>query len=84
MFVNSSLVVCDHNRPDKVYSDDPKDSNRSAKKDDAAVGYHDPQSGQKYILMINQAIQASGLENHSLCLMQCFLNGVHISEVLKF
>ena len=31
--------------------------------------------------MINQAICINGLENHSLCPMQCYLNGVHISEV---
>ena len=34
--------------------------------------------------MINQTIHIDGLENHLLCLMQCCLNGVHISEVTKF
>ena len=48
------------------------------------VWYQDPQSGQKFILLINQAICINGLENHLLCPMQCHLNGVHISEVLKF
>ena len=51
---------------------------------DAAVGCQDPQNGQKYILMINQAICINILENHLLCPMQCHLNGIHISGVTKF
>ena len=51
----------------------------------AAVGYQDPQSGQKYILIINQAICINGLDNHLLCPMQCCLNGgMHISDIPKF
>ena len=34
---------------------------------DATVGYQDPQSGQKFMLMINQALCMNGLENHLLC-----------------
>ena len=78
------LVIHDHNSTVYVYSYDPRDGHRSAKTVDIAVGYHDPQSGKKYILMINQAIHIKGLENHLLCPMQCHLNGVHISEVSKF
>ena len=51
---------------------------------DAAVGYQDPQSEQKFILMINQAIFINTLENHLLCPMQCHLNGVQDTEVPKF
>ena len=49
-----------------------------AKTVDAAVDYQDPQSGQKFILVINQAICVNGLDNHLLCPMQCCLNGVHV------
>ena len=35
---------------------DPKDGHKTAKKVDATDGYQDPQSRQKYILMIDQAI----------------------------
>ena len=48
------------------------------------MGYQDSQSGQRFILMINQAICIKSLENHMLCPMQCCVNGVHISEVHKF
>ena len=79
VFGDNCLVIHDHNRSVNVYSYDPKDSHRSAKTVDAAVGYQDSQSGQKFIFMINQAICIEGLDNHLLCPMQCHLNGVHIS-----
>ena len=82
---DNCLVLHDQNRQVNVYSYDPKDGHRSAKTVDAAVGYQDPQSGQKFILMINQAICIDGLVNHLLCPMQCPLNGVHFrSEAYEF
>ena len=36
------------------------------------------------MLVINQAIEIPHLQNHLLCPMQCWLNGVHISELPKF
>ena len=72
---DNCLVIYDHYRPVNVYHYDPKYGHRSAKTVDAAVGYQDPKSGQKFIL-INQAIWIDGFVNH--------LNGMHISEVLKF
>ena len=64
-----TVVINDHNIPVNVYSYDPKDDHRSAKTVDVTVGYQDPQSGQKFILMINQAIHFVGLDNHLLCPM---------------
>ena len=81
---DKGLVIHDHNRPVNVYSYDPKDGHKSAKTVDATVGYQDPQSGQRFILMINQAICIDGVVNYLLCPMQCCLNEVHISEVSKF
>ena len=60
-----------------------QNGHRSAKTVDAIVGYQDSQSGQKFILMMNQAICIDGLVNHLLCPMQCHLNSVQISEVPK-
>ena len=42
---DNCLISHDHNRPVNVYSYDPKDGHRSAKKVDGAVGYQDPWSG---------------------------------------
>ena len=77
---NNCSVICDHNRPVNIYSYDPRDGHRSAKTVDVAVGYHDPLSGQRFILMIKGAICIDGLVNHFLCPMQCSLNGVQISK----
>ena len=49
------LVFHDHNRPVNVYSYDPKDDHRIAKTVYFVVGYQDPQSGQKFILILNKA-----------------------------
>ena len=73
---DNCLVIHDYNRPVNVYSYDPKDCHRSAKTVDATVGYQDPQIGQKFILVINQAICIDGLLNHLLCPMHCCLNQV--------
>ena len=81
---DNCLVILDQNRPVNVYSYDPKCGHKGAQIVDATVGYQDPQSVQKSILMINQAICINGLENYLLCWMQCHPNGVHISKVPKF
>ena len=81
--VDNCLVFHGHNRPVNVYSYDPKDGHRSVKTVDDTVGYQDLQRGQKFILMINQAICIDCLVNHLLCPMQCSLNGVYVSEVSK-
>ena len=52
---DNHLVTHDHNRPVNIYIYNPKDGHRT-KTVDAAVEYQDPQSGQKYFLMINQGI----------------------------
>ena len=81
---DNCLVIHDHYRPVNVYSYYPKDGHRSANTVDVTVGYQDPQSGQKFILIICQAIYIHVLENLLLCPMQCHLNGMYISKVPKF
>ena len=78
------LGIYNHNRPVNIYSYDPKDGHRNAKTVDATVGYQDLQSGQKFMLVINQAICIDGLDNHLLWPMQWHVNGVHINEFPKF
>ena len=84
VFANNCLVIHDHNKPVNVYSCDPKDCNKSVKMVNATVVYQEPKSGQKFILVINEAINIDGLVNHVLCPMQLWLNGVYINEVPKF
>ena len=58
-----------------------KNLGQSAKIVDTTAWYQGPQIGQMFFLMTNQTICIDVLEGHSLCSMQCHLNGVHISEV---
>ena len=81
---DNCVVLHDHNKPGNLYSYHPKDGQGSAKTVDAAVEYQDQKSGQKFILMINQAIQINGLESHLLSPMQCCLSCMYIIEVTKF
>jgi len=78
------LVVNDHCRPVNVYGFDPSDGSKSARIVDAAIKYISPFTGEKFILMINQAIEIKGLDHHLLCPMQCRLNGARINELPKF
>ena len=82
--VGDIFFVIHYHKPVNIYSYNLKDGHRSSKTVDAPVGYQDPQSVQKFILMKNQAIFINSLEYQLLCPMQCLLNGVQISEVRKF
>ena len=68
---DNCLVIHNYNWQVNAYSYDPKDGHRSAKTNVAPVGYHYPQSDQRLILTINQAICIDGLVNHLLCPLQC-------------
>ena len=81
---DNSLVIHYHNKPVNIYIYNSKNGHRSAKTVDVPVGYQEPQSEQKFILVMNQAICINGLENLLLCPMHYHLNGVHNSEVSKF
>ena len=81
---DNSLLIYDHDRPINDFSYDTKDSHKYTKTVNTRVSDDDPDSGQKYILMINQAVQISGLANHHLCPMWCHLSSVQIHEVSKF
>ena len=50
---DNSLDIHDLNDSVNVYSYESKDGHKSAKTVDVTVGYQDPQSEQKFILMIN-------------------------------
>lgn len=55
------LIIHDHSRPVNVFSHDLNDSNKCVRSVDAAVCNDNPYGGKKYILLIIQEIQISGL-----------------------
>ena len=77
------LFIHDHNRTDNVYSYDPKDGYRSAKTVNATVGYQDAEQSE---VSLNDKPSNMHLwpSQPSHFPIQCHLNGVQISEVLKF
>ena len=67
-----SVTGYDHSRP-KTY-----------KIVDAVVGHEDPETGEEYMLVINQAIYIPGLKHNLLCPMQLRMNDVSVNETPKF
>ena len=78
------LIVHDHNRSVNLYGYNPKAGLKHACIVNAAVAYIVPETGQIFIISINQAIEMKGLGHHHHCLMQCCMNGVLINEVPNF
>ena len=84
VLAKEALIIHDYGRPVSVYSYDKEDGCKEYRTVSAAVAYDHPQTGQVYMLVINQAIKIPLLQNHSLCPMQCWLNGIKISEMPEF
>ena len=55
---DNCLAIHDQNRTVNVYNYDPKDGHRRAKTVNATVGYKDPKSWQKYILMMKKLFKS--------------------------
>ena len=67
---NHCLVIHDHSRPVNVVGYNPKSRSKCAHTVTAAVAYDEPKAGQVYILMINQAIEMKGFDQHLLWQIQ--------------
>ena len=78
------LIVHDFERPVKVSGYDPKDGAKEYRTVTGVVAYDHPQTGQTYMLVVNQAIEVPHLQNHLLCPMQCRMNGVKTNKLPKF
>ena len=78
------LIVHDFERPVKVSGYDPREGTKEYRTVTGVVAYDHPQTGQTYMLVVNQAIEVPHLQNHLLCPMQCRMNGVKVDELPKF
>ena len=58
---------------------DPKDGAKEYRMVTGVVAYDHQQTGQTYMLVVNQAIEVPHLQNHPLCPMKCQMNGVKIN-----
>ena len=80
----NALVVQDHGRPVNVLTYNPVLGDRTYKKVSGVIRYNHPITGQRYHLVIQQAISIPHLEHHFLCNMQARVNDVTINEIPKF
>ena len=79
-----ALILLDYERPVNVQGYDPTLGSTTYATVSGALAYDDPQTGEVYHLVINQAIHIPHLDHHLLCPMQCRVNDVIVDETPKF
>ena len=77
-----ALILHDHERPVTVYGYDGG-KGKTLSIVDAVVGYTDPSTGDKWMLVINQALLVPGLQHPLLCTNQLRLNDIHVNDEPK-
>ena len=78
----SALIIHDYETPTMVYGYDGK-RGRSLKIVDAVVGYTDASTGDKWMLVINQALLVPGLRHPLLCSNQLRANDIRVNDEPK-
>ena len=75
-----ALKIMDYETPVSVVGYDPALGSKEYSIISGVVGYTQPHTGERYHLVINQAVHIPDLDHHLLCPMQCRSNGVTINE----
>ena len=78
------IVIHDFDRPVNVTGYDPEDGSKFFRTVTGVLAYYHPQTGESYLLVINQAIHLDNLEQYLMCPMQCRTTGIKINETLKY
>jgi hypothetical protein len=68
---HGALIFLDYDRPVIVEGCDPALGTKTYPTVSGGLVYDDPQTGEVYHLVINQAIHILHLDHHLLCPMQC-------------
>jgi len=77
-----ALIIHDHERPVTVVGYD-NGQGRTLRTVDAVVGYTDPSTGDKWWLVINQALLVPGMLNPLLCTNQLRANDIRVNDEPK-
>ena len=77
-----ALIIHDHERPVTVYGYDGE-RGKTLKIVDAVVCYTDPSTGDKWMLIINQALLVPGLQHPLICSNQLRLNDIRVNDEPK-
>ena len=78
-----ALVIYDFDTPVEVYGYDQTQGAQHFRTVSAVMEYVHT-TGQRYHLVVHQAIEIPHLQHHLLCQMQCRMNGVEINDKPKF
>ena len=73
-----------YDRPVLVYGYDPALGAKTYRTVSRAIAYDDPDTGEVYHLVINQAIYIPHLHHHLLCPMLYWVNDMTIRDLPKF
>ena len=77
-----ALIIHDHGRPVTVYGYDGG-TGKTLKTVDAVIKYVDPSTGDKWMLVINQALLVPGLHHPLLCTNQLRMNDIRVNDEPK-
>jgi len=77
-----ALIIHDYERPVTVYGYD-NERGKTLKIVDAVVCYTDPSTGDKWMLIINQALLVPGLQHPLICSNQLRLNDIRVNDEPK-
>ena len=77
-----ALIIHDYDRPVTVYGYDGG-RGRSLKIVDAVIGYVDPSTGDKWMLVLNQSLNVPGLQHPLLCSNQLRCNDIRVNDEPK-
>ena len=79
-----ALIIQDFERPVDVFSYDHSKAPESYRTVSGVVKYHHPLTGERFHLIVHQAIHVPHLDHHLLCPMQCRVNDVTVNDLPKF
>ena len=79
-----ALIIYDYDRPVEVTGFDPALGSHRYSTVSGVVKFTHPASGERFHLVIHQAIHTPHLLHHLLCPMQCHMNDVTVNDVPKF
>ena len=77
-----ALIILDYNRPVTVQGYDPSLGSQTYSTVTGILSYLDPQTGEEYHLVVNQAIHIPHLDHLLFCPMQCRVHDLSVNDLI--
>ena len=78
------MKIYNWNRPVKLSGYNPKDRESIFQAISGEFPYDHPHTGQVYLLIFHQFINANNIDHHLMCTMYCIIHGIDINETSIF